>query len=590
MIVPMKKLSLLCLAEQRESTLEALRELGVMHIAYEQQSHSEDRVKLEAEAAALEKINNLLAGRKVAAAATAEEVAPEPEKITELLNELENNNRRIETLLKAIEQLQPWGKFSPELLHQLEERGINVALCQAPEKEYRRLCEQGLQCQLVSSDKHNCYFAVIQRGEAKVDELPLATLPENSNLTELEAELHQLRQRNIEIGALLDAAARHLDFYSRKLAELNAEVEFLKTRDSMMTHDRIAVISGFIPVTVEDQVTAAAKKEGWGLLITEPDKLEQVPTLTKVPRIFSIIKPIFEFIGIAPGYDEVDVSVVFLLFFIVFFAMIIGDAGYGSLFLLAAIICKLKFREPKYRLPVNLFITLSTMTVIWGGLNGNWFGLSAPGIKFFTNPTVKDQNVQLICFILAVAQLSIGRIWQGIKLGGIRGIIGQLGWVLVLWGNFFLTMRLIVFPGAFPVYMYYLYAVGFICVAACDVDWRDMGDVFNFPFGAIGSFVDMLSYIRLFAVGMAGFYIAKSFNDMAVNLVHAISIPAVGIIGAIVVLLFGHILNILLCLMGVLVHGIRLNTLEFSNHVGLRWACFIYEPFRKKELEQSASN
>jgi V/A-type H+-transporting ATPase subunit I len=145
-------------------------------------------------------------------------------------------------------------------------------------------------------------------------------------------------------------------------------------------------------------------------------------------------------------------------------------------------------------------------------------------------------------------------------------------------------MKLIVFPGVFPVYMYYLYVIGFVLVAACDVNWTDMGDVFNFPFGAIGSFVDMLSYIRLFAVGMAGFYIAKSFNDMAMNLVDSSPWPIVGIAGAIVVLLFGHILNILLCLMGVLVHGIRLNTLEFSNHIGLRWAGFVYQPFKKKEI------
>jgi V/A-type H+-transporting ATPase subunit I len=583
MIVPMKQLSLLCLANDKQATLEALRELGVMHITTTNQFASDDRTKIEAQVTALEKIHNVLAERKIANNAVSTKPALSAEAIIALLDEQEKNNRQLDSLHKSAEQLLPWGNFSSALISSLKERGINIALCQATEKQYQELIDQGLQCQLISQSKIAFYFAVISEQPLDI-ELPLATLPENNSLAEIQADISKLSERNKEIAQTLNQAAENLAIYSDELAKLESEAEFLRTRDGMVTHEQIAILNGYIPAPEEARLIASSKEHGWGLLLTEPEDMETVPTLTKVPKIFSIIKPVFEFIGISPGYNEMDVSIVFLLFFILFFSMIIGDAGYGSLFLLAAIVCKIKFRDPKFKLPINLFITLSTMTIVWGGINGNWFGLSAPGLKFFTDPSIKDQNVQLVCFVLAVAQLTIGRIWHGIKIGTIRGGLGQLGWILVLWGNFFLTMKLIVFPGVFPVYMYYLYVIGFVLVAACDVNWTDMGDVFNFPFGAIGSFVDMLSYIRLFAVGMAGFYIAKSFNDMAMNLVDSSPWPIVGIAGAIVVLLFGHILNILLCLMGVLVHGIRLNTLEFSNHIGLRWAGFVYQPFKKKEI------
>jgi V/A-type H+-transporting ATPase subunit I len=197
------------------------------------------------------------------------------------------------------------------------------------------------------------------------------------------------------------------------------------------------------------------------------------------------------------------------------------------------------------------------------------------------------------CFILAVAQLSLGHIWRAIVYGKWTKFLGQAGWMLILWGNFFLTLKLIVFPGTFPVVMYWLYGIGFALVVFFDVDWLSPSEAFNFPFSVIGSFVDMLSYIRLFAVGMSGYYIATSFNGMGGNLLHLSApgwvMPLTIIIG-IVVILFGHLLNIALCLMGVLVHGVRLNTLEFSNHIGLTWSGIEFKPFKKENLNEGDNN
>ena len=152
--------------------------------------------------------------------------------------------------------------------------------------------------------------------------------------------------------------------------------------------------------------------------------------------------------------------------------------------------------------------------------------------------------------------------------------------MLIVWGNFFLTVRLIVYPGEFPKFMYALYGAGLLLVMVCGVNWKNAAAIFQFPFDIIGSFTDVLSYIRLFAVSLAGACIAGSFNGMGFNMgdVSVWLVPAGLLVAAV-----GHVLNIALALLSVLVHGVRLNTLEFSNHTGLSWSGQAFEPFKKSK-------
>ena len=120
-------------------------------------------------------------------------------------------------------------------------------------------------------------------------------------------------------------------------------------------------------------------------------------------------------------------------------------------------------------------------------------------------------------------------------------------------------------------------------VASTGVDWKNPADIFQFPFSIIGSFTDVLSYIRLFAVGMAGACIAQSFNGMGMDVAKA---SPWFIVFGVLVMLFGHLLNLALAMMSVLVHAVRLNTLEFSNHVGLTWSGQKYTPFKNNNPKQ----
>jgi V/A-type H+-transporting ATPase subunit I len=593
---------LLCLPGDREITLTRLRDLGVIHVAAESTAETADRAELAQRLARIERAVGFLAGIKAAAAEGSPTACPVPaargagacrqgtaptgqavaEQVMAAMDRLADLDKENESLQRDRDRLLPWGDFAPQRLRELRDAGIHVALCLGSEDDLARIPNSAM-IQVVHRLKDRVWFAVVSPEPLEELSLPLAPVTTDLRLADVEARLGEMRQSRENINAKLAALRPALTQLRDHRDEVAHEVEFLRCRDAMAKHGPVLALAGYVPVPDADALRAASRTHGWGLLLQEPGPDEPVPTLLHIPKPFRIIEPVMKFLGIMPGYDEVDVSVCFLFFFTIFFGMIVGDAGYGTLFLLLAIVGKFLDQAGKHRVALNLAFVLSGVTILWGSLSGNWFGVDWGGIQALTDPAVKNANIQLLCFILGVAHLTIGHAWQALLSGKARPVLGHLGWTLVLWGNFFLTYRLLVAPGPFPVFMYWLYGVGIALALACGVNWRDIGDIFNFPFGVIGSFSDLLSYIRLFAVGMAGYYIAMSFNNMGVDLMgwRALPMPLAVLAGA-TVILAGHGLNIVLCLMGVLVHGVRLNALEFSNHMGLRWSGFSYQPFSKE--------
>ncbi|MFA6717215.1 MAG: hypothetical protein WC082_00475 [Victivallales bacterium] len=595
MIVPMKKVSLLCLASERETTLRELRHLGVMHILVEKLNETEDRADMQSLLAEAEKCERCLEARTGNIHETAEhQYQPEQlyEKVADEMNKLNIVEQEIDGLYRLEETLGPWGDFSNDIIRELAEGGVHVYCCEAPHTAYEEYLKRGdVTVEEISADKALTRFVILSQAELDIDDLPLASLPDDKSLKQVQEQLEKARIQQTKLNRELDLLASQLPTIKEYCTEVEERLEFLSARDSMADHAEIISIQGFIPEPRMEEVNENAVKHGWALLIEEPAEDDMAPTLITLPKVFRMVQPLFEFLGISPGYREIDVSVGVLFFFTIFFGIIVGDAGYGSLFLLGTLgaMIFIKQKSEKLKLALRLGMVLSMATITWGALSGNWFGIAAPGIKFLTeaDSTVKNANVMFICFIIAVAHLAMGHIWQAVVHGKLRKALGQLGWILLLGGNFFLTVKLLVYPGAFPVYMYYLYGVGFLLIVFCDVNWKNVGDAFNFPFSIINSFVDILSYIRLFAVGLAGYEIARSFNGMGGSL---INIPDLSwwlvplcVIGGGLVIILGQGLNMILCLLSVLVHGVRLNTLEFSNHVGLTWAGMEFKPFKKKE-------
>jgi len=154
--------------------------------------------------------------------------------------------------------------------------------------------------------------------------------------------------------------------------------------------------------------------------------------------------------------------------------------------------------------------------------------------------------------------------------------IAEIGWLMALWTAFFLAMNVIAGVD-YPSFMTWVGLAGIAMALVFSGDLTNVAGMFQFPFKVIGCFADIASYLRLFAVGSAAVALARVFNGMALEMGWD---GVLASFGSAVILLVGHSLNLVLGPLSVLVHGLRLNLLEFSGHMGQEWTGFKYDPFR----------
>ncbi len=360
----------------------------------------------------------------------------------------------------------------------------------------------------------------------------------------------------------------------------------------------LARLSGYILAEKQADFAGLAKANGWAFIADDPAEEDAVPTAMRHNRFVQLLTPLTDFLGTVPGYREPDISLWFLLFFGIFFAMIFGDAGYGGILVILSLIGigKAKAKEQPAPLAMQMFLYLGVLTVIWGTVTCNWFGisvdyipawlknLSIPAISNATEESIRNANLMQFCFTLGLIQLTIGHIISIVRNIRSPQILGHIGSIAMLYGMYVVVLSLVVSAERYQINQPVLIAIGggfalnFIFsnyqtgIGQSIVD--SLKNIITMFLGVVNVFADIMSYIRLWAVGLAGSAISATVNQMAG--------PALGsflIFLGVLLLFFGHGLNYIMNVLSVIVHGVRLNTLEFSNHVGLTWAGFKYEPF-----------
>jgi V/A-type H+-transporting ATPase subunit I len=295
--------------------------------------------------------------------------------------------------------------------------------------------------------------------------------------------------------------------------------------------------------------------------------------------------------------------------------MIFGDAGYGALLLLGSIAGIIKTAKKGVPPAFKLFLLLGLSNFVWGVLTCSWFGiedvqslpaalrnLSLPLISNVTaaqsprDKGIVQQNLMIFCFSLALLQLSIGHILAIIR-GRTLKALGDLGSIAMLAGMYCVVLSLIASNEyrRIPLFMsaVYVFAGGFFLnflFANYEGSFgrsvlESLKNIISVILGIANVFSDIMSYIRLWAVGLAGAAIASTVNAMAGPMLGHFIFFIFGI----VLLVFGHGLNIVLNMLSVLVHGVRLNTLEFSGHAGLTWSGYAYRPFAKRIKKEAQS-
>ncbi|OQA77811.1 MAG: V-type ATP synthase subunit I [Lentisphaerae bacterium ADurb.Bin242] len=589
MIVPMEKVTLLLPKSETHLALEALRALGVMHIQPQRTAPGPEQSGAMAEEMEVSQLEDRLRDLTLPASGELCQISDNeiPEAAARAFAEVETASLELEKLEPVLAALRPWGEFDPALPGVLEKRGVYVRLCSGTAREQEALSESGHICiPLASAGRKNAepkLFAVVSDRPLTGKELPVAEVPLDRPLSAYEAEAAALRERRDRARATLAKLKASIPRLEELLMLKREKTEFLAARDSMLSCGDIAGISGFVPEENLPSITEAAHKYGWGLVHAPADPEDAVPTLLKKPRWTKLLDPMMDFLTLSPGYNEADVSIPVLIFLTIFFGILIADAVYGLLFLIiaAAVLLTKGRTHPAVRLPTGLFLLFSVSALIWGILTGNYGGFEGPGLPYLAEGPEKDNHMKLVCFAIGAIHLSVGHLLRIFREFSFRHTLGQIGWIMVLFGNFMLiTFLLSLIPGPFPQWVIWNYAVALVLIGVGEIDIHNISTILSCPLEVLSSFSDILSYIRLFAVCLAGFYLAKVFDGIAMGMMHSVT----GCIFGSILLLLGHLMNIALGGLAILVHGVRLNTLEFSAHSQIRWAGFPFNPFRKKTV------
>lgn len=597
MIVKMKKITLLVTESQRQGLVDRLRKLGIVHIKNLVKPSFQEIEMVEALVSQIQRAVDILSRYKTASPVDKidydkSEIPHKANEIVKGLREKDDLLRKIHDIENQLEWFKPWGGFSPEDIQALKDKGIFVRLYRAPKAQFKKV---GLRSDIhiVRQDKRYINFAqVSQNPEAGLDfdEIKLPAVSYESL-----QHKHQNYQKRVErIDYLLKREARSVHCLKEYLVNLQARQEFLNVMHGMKEEEKFSYLQGFCPDDKVKNIISLAKQENFGYLIENPSQEDDVPTLVRNPKWIRIINPVFQFMNTIPGYREYDISFWFLMFFSLFFAMLIGDAGYGVLFLIATLFAQSKLKKVP-REPFILMYVLSTSTIIWGAITGTWFGAEKiaelPFFKFLIIEKISsfgsdDLNFMLyLSFIIGAVQLTIGRLINVARFINSFKALAQVGWISIIWGMFFLSGTLICNLG-FPAYAKYFFIVGPALVLLFSNFQKNiirgiLNSLITAPLDIIGTFGNVVSYFRLAAVGFASVTLASTFNNLA-SLAGFSSIIAG--LGAALILFFGHALNITLGFMAVIVHGVRLNMLEFSGQIGMEWSGKEYDPFREKSI------
>ena len=654
MILPMKKLTLLVLDSQKKAALKTLRNFGAVHIEKEAAS-SDTLTELQNTYARLQQAEALITESQPKKAEKAKtetltlnrnDLLQAVDEILDLKDQESNTRAAINKLTGDIEAYGSWGDFDPEDIRRFEENSIYLTIGELPEKSYAALPET-IKTVRLAGGKKTVRFAIVSETVDVPTDLPsdfnpliLPGMRLSAMRTERERLQKQLPSFKAKIGARTELLAP-LKAEAKKLAK---EIEFETVRagmevipleedtaedsgaDSSVTLAasgnaataavgsgnaangtagtaskepiRLARLSGYILAEKQADFAGLAKANGWAFISDDPAEEDAVPTAMRHNRFVQLLTPLTDFLGTVPGYREPDISLWFLLFFGIFFAMIFGDAGYGGVLVILSLIgiVKAKAKEQPAPLAMQMFLYLGVLTVIWGTATCNWFGisvdyipawlknLSVPAISNATEESIRNANLMQFCFTLGLIQLTIGHIISIVRNIRSPQILGHVGSIAMLCGMYVVVLSLVVSAERYQINQPVMIAVGggfalnFIFsnyqtgIGQSIVD--SLKNIITMFLGVVNVFADIMSYIRLWAVGLAGSAISATVNQMAG--------PALGsflIFLGVLLLFFGHGLNYIMNVLSVIVHGVRLNTLEFSNHVGLTWAGFKYEPF-----------
>ncbi|HZK07344.1 MAG TPA: hypothetical protein VFC92_04015 [Bacteroidales bacterium] len=522
------------------------------------------------------------------------------DKISAMQVEIDDNRQKGASLEKLYRILRPWGNFDRAMFDKLEANGFKLRFYVANQRKYKPEWAEQYNLEVISETDGQVYFVIVDTGKEAIEiEAEEVRTPERA-ASGVIAEREKLEERATEISNYFsNYASAFVPKLTAARNELLDQINFSNVVQNSASEadDQLRILQGWVPNQKVVAVDEFLKQHDLFFLTENPVKGEKVPILLKNGNFSKLFEPISNLYSL-PKYGEMDLVPFFAPFFMMFFGFCLGDAGYGLLFIIGATIAKPRVGGMMKRI-LTLAQWLGVATIIFGALTGTFFGLNL--IEMYDEGSVswlagvreymlESDKMFYLALLLGAIQILYGMVIKVINLTrqyGFQYALSTIGWILLIIGGAVLFMvHSDNNQQLFTILLYILLGVSGILILFMNNPGKNvfinfgggLWDVYSMVTGVMG---DLLSYIRLFALGVSSGILGYVFNDLASQM--SGSIPVVSQIIFLVILLIGHGLNIFMASLGAFVHPLRLTFVEFYKNAGFQGGGKPYRPFMKKK-------
>jgi len=583
-ILPMTKVTLYGLTRQKLAVLDSLQTLGCLHIVPSGAPRARTAPSPDSQRALAFLLGSPHKRRPVRNSRQFDASAVQ-RRALEIESRMQSLRDEQEFLHRRIGDLTPWGDFRlPEIS---EHPQLRLWFYVVPHYLIPRVAACRLTWQVVHRDSRFSYVAVVSAEEPSG--MPVARTHTGSQpLGELTARQEANEEELDDLQAEREGLTRWCDLLARQLSRLKDQAALEHASHQTYDADPLFVLSGWCPVAAEPQLQALAGQHSLAVVFESAARGDDPPTLLHAPALLAAGQQLVRFY-VTPGYGQWDPSTFVFVSFVAFFALILADAGYAMVLgVLVVLFWRSLSRTHNRRRMRNLALAIVGASIVWGALIGSYFGLTPPagsllGFLQAIDPsrtrTMMELSVGVGILHLVAANLAAAWNQRATLQAGV-----PVGWVAILLAG---TLWWMGFSGDVPWLRATAAGLGgagasavLICSGTHTNPVHRLLDGLLGLTRVTGAFADVLSYLRLFALGFATASLAGAFNQLAG--LAASALPALGALPAVAVVLLGHALNFVLGVAGAVVHGLRLNYIEFFNW-GLGGEGYPFQPFSRSE-------
>ncbi len=603
MIVPMNKFSFLVFHQDYQNFLDNVRGLGVVHLI-EKQEEVSDEVRDQYDLIRqIQSVVKSLIKRVAEPSTNAGEVDGEKAflEVRDLYQKMEEKYQQLIVLQKEISHIRPWGDFSRKTLQKLSEKDLHVKFYTISTSRFNTQWPEEFPMEVIGQHSGQTYFVLIHKGDEEfaidADEMRQPERP----LSELLHYEKELKKDLEDTDALLSShAANSMNAIKRYGYQIKESID-LKTafaNTEKQVDDKVMLLEGWVPEEKKDELIEYLENNKLLYLVQKSKVEDKAPILLKNKKFAKRFEMLGDLYSL-PKYSELDLTPFFAPFYTLFFGFCLGDAGYGILMAIAALVMKKKVKKEMKQV-MGLIFYLGLSTFLFGVISGVFFGipLFETGLPVYSDLAARfarqgtDINMLLfyLALVLGAIQIMFGMILKAInetRQYGWKHAVGTMGWILLITGGIGLYAVSEIFGIAMekmnPAF-YLLLGVSGVMILLLNNMTRNvfmnlgigLWNTYNMVTGILG---DLLSYIRLFALGISSAILGFVFNSLAVEM--SGNIPVVSILVMVVILVVGHGINLFMSGLGAFVHPMRLTFVEFYKNAGFAGGGKQYKPFKK---------